>query len=623
MPRLHRFEQVISTKRSATSPNSDTTESGLPQLYRPVNRNRWMMAAAMSFALSSVNLAEAAASTSVDKPAIQNSSIDGALFYQILVAEIQANAGDAGSAYQIYLEAARRQQNGLLYQRAVEIALKNRAGEQALAAAKAWRQALPNSKEAAEFTTQILLALGRSTDLAAPLRSLIQLTPAPQQPQAISTLVRTTARIADKKAAAQVIDEATQPWRHPPLELSEAWVVSSEAWMQAKDGSTALTSLKRAFRINPIHQGAGLLAIDLMTLAPQSEDLVKQQLTHPDAPELVRLTYARKLAGARRFTESAAQLETLLKAQPEQTGTWLTLAAVRLELKQSEAAEVALRPVLALEKKGPTSATNEPGTRTAAESNDLTQAYLLMSQIAEQRQQLALAGTWLERADPKHEKLAIQGQRARLLFRQGKLNDARKLIRELPETEPRDAITKYQAEAQLLRDANQLEDAYKVLAEASKRFPEDSDIMYDQAMLGEKLLKFEAMEGLLRKVIELSPDNPNAFNALGYSFADRKIHLSEARALITKALELRPGDPFITDSLGWLEFRAGNLAEATRLLREAHEARPDAEIAAHLGEVLWSQGKQDEARKIWLDTLKSEGDNETLKETLKRFHVKP
>jgi hypothetical protein len=194
--------------------------------------------------MSSISLPTWAAGTAVSKPAVAtapetakppvvNSSLDGPLFYQMLVAEVQANAGDAGSAYQIYLEAARRHQIGQLYQRAVEIALRGRAGEQALAAAKAWRQAMPQSKEASEFTAQILMALGRTADLATPLRTLIQLTPTPQQPLVISALPRNLSRLADKKAAAQVLDDATLPWRQPPLELAEAWAASAEGPMTA------------------------------------------------------------------------------------------------------------------------------------------------------------------------------------------------------------------------------------------------------------------------------------------------------------------------------------------------------------------------------------------------------
>lgn len=572
--------------------------------------------------------ASAAAKSEIVKPPVQNSALDGALFYQILIAEVQANAGDAGSAYQLYLDAARRHQIGQLYQRAVEIALRGRAGEQALTAAKAWRQALPQSREASEYTAQILLALGRTSDLAAPLRTLIQLTPAPQQPQVIAGLPRSVARLADKKAAAQVIDEATQPWRQPPLELAEAWSASAEGWMQAKDNDKSLAALNKAIALKPSLTNAGLIAIDLMGQAPEAENIVKAQLARPDAPALVRLAYGRKLAGTQRYTESAEQLEQLLKEQPDQMGTWITLAAVRLELKQVDQAEAALQPVLkrastSTEKPAAGANGNTASNTPAPDANDVEQAYLLMAQIAEQRNQLPQAAAWLDRADPKHERLNIQAQRARLLVKQGKIADARKLIRELPETEPRDAVMKYQAEAQLLRDARLWDEAYKVLDEATRRFPDDSDLLYDQAMLGERLHKYTDMEVQLRKVMELAPDNPNAFNALGYSLADRGIRLDEARTLIKKALELRPGDPFITDSLGWLEFRAGNTTEAVRLLNEAYQSRPDPEIAAHLGEVLWNQSKQEEARQLWLEALKREPDNDTLKDTLARFKIKP
>jgi tetratricopeptide (TPR) repeat protein len=564
----------------------------------------------------------ATAAAAAAKPPVQNSTMDGALFYQVLVAEVQSNAGDAGSAYQIYLEAAKRQQNSQLYQRAVEIALRGRAGEQALAAAKAWRQALPNSREASEYTAQILLALGRSADLAAPLRTLIQLTPAPQQPQVIASLPRTVNRLSDKKAAAQVIDEATQGWRQPPLELAEAWAASAEGWLLAKDVDKSLAAARKAFAAKPTYPGSGLVAIDLMPLAPQAEDLVKQQLALPDAPMLVRLAYARRLAASQRLAEAGDQLEILISTNPEQMGTWLTLAAVRLELKQLDKAEAALQPLLRQNPDTAKPSSPETSTKIGNETVDIDQAYLLMSQIAEQRNQLGNALAWLEKADPKREKLNIQAQRARLLYRQGKLDEARKLIRELPETEPRDAVTKFQAEAQLLRDARKWEEAYKVMTEATKRFPDDSELLYDQAMLAEKLHKYADMEGQLRKVIEMAPDNPNAFNALGYSLADRGIRLDEARTLIAKALEMRPGDPFISDSMGWLEFRSGHVADATRILREAYQSRSDPEIAAHLGEVLWTQGQQDEARHIWAEAVKLDPDNDTLVETLKRLKIK-
>jgi len=138
-------------------------------------------------------------------------------------------------------------------------------------------------------------------------------------------------------------------------------------------------------------------------------------------------------------------------------------------------------------------------------------------------------------------------------------------------------------------------------------------------MVAEKLNKLDDMERLLRQVIKLAPDNAGAYNALGYSFADNNIRLPEARQLIVQALALRPGDPFITDSLGWVAFREGNLDEARKLLQEAYASRPDTEIAAHLGEVLWQQGLREEALKVWREGQARERDNQTLKDTLRRL----
>ncbi len=594
-----------------------------PLTASPLTRMRTLAFASLicahgiSLAADPASITPTSAAAEAAAPAPKSSSnMDGQLFYQLLIAELQANAGEAGTAYQLYLEAAKRQQSGQLYQRAVEVALQARAGEQALTAAKAWRQALPQSREASEFTAQILLALGRTNELAAPLRTLIQLTPTPQQPQVISTLPRTLARLTDRKAAAQVIEDATQPWRQPPLEMAEAWAVTAESWLQAKDNTKALSATRKALALNPALPNGGLLAIDLMPSQAEAETLVKKQLTLADAPSVVRLAYARRLAVNQRFVESAEQLDILLKTSPEQTGTRVTLAAVLLELRDANRAELALQPVLALEKRQANATQLD-----ASAANDLEQAYLLSAQIAEQRKQPALAEQWLDKADPKREKIAIQTQHAHLLIKQGKVDQARAVLRGLPETEPRDAILKAQAEAQLMRDLRKWDEAYKVLAQANARFTDDSDLLYDQAMMAEKLNKLEDMERLLRKVIELTPDSANAYNALGYSLADRGLRLVEARELLTKALTLRPGDPFITDSMGWLEYRTGRTNEAVELLREAYQARPDAEIAAHLGEVLWSQGKQAEARQLWQEALGRDADNDALKDTLARFKV--
>jgi Flp pilus assembly protein TadD len=145
------------------------------------------------------------------------------------------------------------------------------------------------------------------------------------------------------------------------------------------------------------------------------------------------------------------------------------------------------------------------------------------------------------------------------------------------------------------------------------------DLIYEQAMMAEKLGRLDEMERLLRRVIQLKPDHQHAYNALGYSLADRGLRLDEARSLIQKALDLSPGDPFITDSLAWVKFRQGQHQEALALLTQAYTARPDTEIAAHLGEVLWTLGRQEEAKRVWSEGRKRDAENEVLLETLKRL----
>ena len=173
----------------------------------------------------------------------------------------------------------------------------------------------------------------------------------------------------------------------------------------------------------------------------------------------------------------------------------------------------------------------------------------------------------------------------------------------------------------MLRDVERWREAHELLAQANLRFVDDDRLLYEQAMMAEKIDRLDEMESLLRRVMELKPDNAHAYNALGYSLADRKLRLPEARQLIVRALELAPGDPFITDSLGWVEFRLGNTTEALRLLRQAHDMRPDHEIGAHLGEVLWTLGQREEARRIWRQAQQRDADNSVLRETLLRLNA--
>jgi Flp pilus assembly protein TadD len=215
----------------------------------------------------------------------------------------------------------------------------------------------------------------------------------------------------------------------------------------------------------------------------------------------------------------------------------------------------------------------------------------------------------------------VQIIRAKLVAAQGKMPEARKLLQAIQETEPRDALFKINAEAQLLREHDQHVEAYAVLKQGRARFPQDPELMYDLGMVAEHLQRHEEAESQLNELIAVQPDHPNAYNALGYSLADRGIRLDEAHALLSKAMQLRPSDPFITDSMGWLLFRQGKAEEALVLLQQAYAARPDNEIGIHLGEVLWVLNRQDEARKVWREVRGRDAGNALLKRALDRLKV--
>jgi len=385
----------------------------------------------------------------------------------------------------------------------------------------------------------------------------------------------------------------------------------------AQDTEGALESARRGAALNVKAQEPILLAILLMEpQTPAAETLIHKYLAGKPTPE-VRMGYARKLLDSQRFAEAYTQMQRLTAEKPDDADAWLLRGSLELQDKKWAAAEASLKEYVALAEP------KSDATENAVSSRGLVQAYLLLAQIAEQNQQLDDADAYLRRINSPQDAVLVQGRRAMILARQGHIEQARTLLRSIPEQQPEDARTKIGLELQLLRDYKLYPAAYKLLTDALARSPDDIDWIYDQAMLAEKIGQIDEMERLLRRVIAAKPDYYHAYNALGYSLADRNMRLPEARQLIKKALEFAPDDPFIVDSLAWLEFRGGNAAEALRLLQQAYQARPDAEIAAHLGEVLWSMGQRAEAMDAWKRGMELNPNNETLSETIQRLSPKP
>jgi len=572
-----------------------------------------------------------AANAQVKAPAstVQNSTLDARLFHQLLIGEIELREGDLSAAYQLMLDAARRTSDEQLFRRATDIALQGRAGEEALVAVKAWRQALPGSPEAMRYQIQLLVQLNRTGDTVEPLQALLKITPSVQRAALIGALPRLLARSSDHILAANVMEQALLPYIDDPDTRVAARVTIGRGWLAAINGTKALALAQSAHEMDRSAEGPAGLALEMLPGTPAAEAIVQDHLAAKPDSNGVRLLYVRALLAGQRLADATAQLETLTHNAPQLPQAWLTLGALHVQLREPAPAIVALTKYIELVQAAPDASADADGasagadddTPTGSKEDALTRGWLLLSQAADLQGDFKGAEAWLAKIDSPQRALEVQARRASLLAREGKVAQARELIRKLPEKNPEDARAKLLAEAQVLRDAKLWADANTLLAQANQRFPNDVDLIYEQSMMAEKLNKLADMERLLRRVIELKPDHQHAYNALGYSLAERNVRLTEARSLIQKALELSPGEPSITDSMGWVEYRLGHRDEAIRLLRDAYRSQPDAEIAAHLGEVLWVDGQVDEARRILREARARDAGNDVLRETLARLRV--
>jgi len=509
-----------------------------------------------------------------DADKTENSAMSGELLYEILLGEMNLRQGEPAAGFSLILDAAKKSNNVALYDRAVEIALQARSGDGALMAARAWSQAWPQDLKANHQVLQILLALNHVTESLEPLKKELAFAPQAERDTAINLIPRHYARVSDKKRATVVVQQALEPYLNINNATSAiAWTSLGRMRLASDDLVGALEAAIKGQVADNKSQGPVLLAMELMgKKMPEAEPLVQQGLRKQDGTEMA-MSYVRVLIELERYKEAAEQLQTITRKDPKLADAWLVLGSLQFEQGQDKEAETSLARYVSL-------ATQTP---TDSSTRGLNQA---------------------------------QTRRAALLARQGKMGQARELIHQIPVSNADEQRSRVMAEVQLLREHRQWQAAFDLLAANSG---DDLDLVYEQAMLAEKLNQLDEMEKLLRQVITQNPSYYNAYNALGFSLADRNMRLPEAKQLIVKALTFAPNDPFITDSLGWVEFRMGHLVAALSYLQKAYKERADAEIAAHLGEVLWRMKRQDEALKVWREGLNTAPNNETLQETLQRL----
>ncbi|MDB5796469.1 MAG: tetratricopeptide repeat protein [Paucimonas sp.] len=550
------------------------------------------------------------AKTSSETPAeeLPPNPLSGDVMVRFLAAEIANQRGAWQPAYVNMLALAQQTRDPRIARRAAEMALNARQAGEALAAVRLWRQLAPTSDEANQFYLGLVMLGEDLTEARSLLQQKLEETRLPLLGSTVLQVQRLAGRARNKAAAFTMLEELFAPYDNLP----EAHIALAQQATAIGDGKRATQEARKALSLNPSSE-LGILT--LAQVLPEKEQAMRVIVdflrANPEARE-VRLAYARMLVETKQYEAARNQFQVLLKAQPDDLTVLYALGLLGMQNNQLAESERYLTTYLQVLAKNPD------------DERDPSQTLLILSQIAEQRNDIPAALKWLDQVEPNSSQTFVNTQvrRAQLLARANQLPQARSILHDTATDTEEDKVQLLIAEAQLLRTANQVGEGMAVLENGLKQYPENADLLYDYALLAEKADKLDVMETALRKVIRIAPTNQHAYNALGYSFAERGIRLEEAFTLVERALSLAPDDPFIMDSMGWVQFRLGRLKEAEALLRRAHAIRPDPEIAVHLGEVLWVIGLRDDARKFFRDANTKDPKNDTLRSTLARLQVK-
>ena len=533
----------------------------------------------------------------VKPPVLPAQAMSQAVLFKLLLAEIALQRGQNNVAVQSFLDLSKETKDPRIAQRATEVALNTRFFAAALETAGIWLAADPESQQARQILAALLVNQARLADAEPHLEKWLA---ADKDHIGNSFLQLNTilARHQDKAAVLQLTQNLAKPYANVP----EAHFSIAQAAVGAGQNALALEEVRTALKQRADWEQAALFQGQLLQRNSNADALAYYQsflTSHPRAMD-VRLSLARLFVTDKKYAQARSEFEVLLKEFPNNADVTMAVALLSLQLNDFDVAETQLKHALETDYKDP----------------DAIRFYL--GQVSEERKHPDDALRWYSSVTGGDQYVPSRARYAGILAKQGKMNDARKYLQEAGRNGP-ERVQFIQAEAQLLRDANDFPSAFDVLGQALLKNPNSPELLYDQAMAAEKVDRYDVVESNLRKVIQLKPDYAHAYNALGYTFADRNIRLNEAYTLVEQALKLAPEDPFIMDSMGWVLFRMNQNDAAITFLQRALEIRPDAEIAAHLGEVLWAAGRHDDAKKVWTSALKDHPANEILTATVKKF----
>jgi tetratricopeptide (TPR) repeat protein len=517
--------------------------------------------------------------------------------YKYLLGEVAGQRGDVTLASQLFLDLAKQTRDARLAERAARSAAFANQPAIALQAATLWAELDPGSVEAQQASSQMLVASGNLRQAKPHIEKLLA-----KEDTRANGFLYLPSLLANQKDKAEVLNAVTE-FAKPYPKLPEAHFAVAQAAWAADKPEVAKKSLEAANKLRPGWEIAAQMQGQMLLKESPEKSMAfyRDFLTkHPKAND-VRMAYAKLLVSQKKFDEAKPEFVKLVETANGSPEISAVVGILSLESNDYLMADKYFQQSISSGFKNP------------------DQLHLYLGKSAERQKDDVKAMSWYDKIQPGENYLDGRLSAANVIARTKNVDAAIKMLDEVDDLTPEQQILVVQTEASMLNGAKREQEAFDMLQKATQNWPSSIEIIYDFAMAAERVGKLDVMETELRKAMKLKPDFAAAYNALGYSFADRNIKLQEAKNLIETALELQPGDHYMLDSLGWVHYRLGNLDKAAENLRKAYEVQADPEIAAHLGEVLWKQGKQEEAKKIWASALKEHPENATLVATAKKF----
>jgi tetratricopeptide (TPR) repeat protein len=543
-------------------------------------------------------------STATNPPASQESALPAValspdILFDMLLGEIAGQRGQLDVALASLRDAALKSRDPRLVERATLVGLYAKRPAESLDTARLWVELQPTNLDAREALGIILMETGDTRGAQQQMEKILALSPGDQLAQGYLRVSATLGRQQNRDAALGIMQSLVN--LHP--DNPEALFALAHLAVRVGNLTLAATSIDRALSLRPEWEDAALFKTRVLASQKDMQKVIEFNeafLARYPRSNNLRMNYARYLVDLKQWDKARTQFKQVLAISPKDPDA---LYAVGLLALQSNLLDEA-RKYLTL-------------NLEVQPEND--QARLYLGQVAEQRKLYDEAAKWYREVSPGNLYFDAQSRLSLVIAQQGDLAGGRKLLHSLEAENEQQQVQIVLTEEQMLREAKQPETALQVLTAALKDMPDNADLLYARALVAERLGKLDLHESDLRKVLRKDPKNAHALNALGYTLADRTTRYQESLELLEQALALKPDDPFIMDSMGWVQYRLGHHTEAVKYLKSALEKRPDAEIAAHLGEVLWVIGDKAGAESVWSRALKATPDNEVLMGVIKKF----